>query len=60
MSKDLLGKYYQENQERLQKRAREKYQSLSNKEKQNKRQYGCERFKISLKMKNKGCLSIEK
>ena len=54
MSKDLPGKYYQENQERLQKRAREKYQSLSNKEK-NKRQYERERFKISLKMKRKGC-----
>ena len=29
MSKNLLAKYYQENKERLQKKARERYQNLS-------------------------------
>ena len=33
MSKDLLAKYYQENKERLQKKACERYQSLSKEEK---------------------------
>ena len=33
MSKDLLAKYYQENKERPQKKACERYQSLSKEEK---------------------------
>ena len=45
MSKDLSGKYYQNNKERLQKRAHEKYQSLSKEEKEKKQQNGCERYK---------------
>ena len=32
MSKDSLAKYYQNNKERLQKKARERYQSLCKKE----------------------------
>ena len=43
MSKNLSGKYYQENKERLQKKAREKYQNLSKEVKEKKQQYGCER-----------------
>ena len=34
MSKNLLAKYYQENKERLQKKARERYQNLSREEKE--------------------------
>ena len=37
MSKNLSAKYYQENKERLQKRACERYQSLSKEEKEEKR-----------------------
>ena len=36
MSNTLSVKYYQENKERLKKIAREKYQNLSNQEKENK------------------------
>ena len=45
MSKNLSAKYYQENKERLQKKARERYQNLSKEEKEKKQQYGCERYK---------------
>ena len=34
MSKTLLGKYYQENKQRLQKAAHERYQNLSKEEKE--------------------------
>ena len=34
MSKNLSSKYYQENKDRLQKKACERYQNLSNKENQ--------------------------
>ena len=37
MSKTLSGKYHQENKERLQKKACERYQSLSKEEKEKKR-----------------------
>ena len=41
------AKYYQHNKERLQKRTCERYQRLSNKEKENKKQqYGREQYKI--------------
>ena len=36
MSENSLAKYYQENKERLQKKACERYQSLSNEEKEKK------------------------
>ena len=36
MSKTLSAKYYQENEERLQKKAREKYQNLSKEENEKK------------------------
>ena len=45
MSKTLSAKYYQENKERLQKEAHEKYQYLSKEEKGKKPQYGRERYK---------------
>ena len=45
MSKTLSAKYYQENKERLQKKAFERYQNLSKEEKEKKQQYGCECYK---------------
>ena len=45
MSKNFSAKYYQENKERLQKKACERYQNLSKEEKEKKEQYGCERYK---------------
>ena len=45
MSKHLSAKYYQENKERLQKKACQRYQNLSKKEKEKKRQYGRECYK---------------
>ena len=43
MSKNLSATYYQENKERLQKRARERYENLSKEKK--KQHYGSERYK---------------
>ena len=45
MSKNLSAKYHQENKERLQKKAWERYQNLSKEEEEIKRQYGRERYK---------------
>ena len=45
MSKNLSAKYYQENKERLQKKARERYQNLPKEEKEKMQQYGRERYK---------------
>ena len=44
ISKNFSAKYYQENKERLQRKARERYQNLST-EKEKKQQYGRERYK---------------
>ena len=41
----LSAKYYQENKEKLHKKACERYQNLSKEEKEKKQQYGCERYK---------------
>ena len=49
MSKTLSAKYYQENKEGLQKKARERYQNLSKEEKEKKQQYGRDRYKKSLR-----------
>ena len=43
--KNLSAKHYQENKERSQKNAFEKYQNLSKEEKEKKRRYGRERYK---------------
>ena len=40
MLKNLSVKYYQDNKERLQRKARERYQNFSIEEKEKKRQYG--------------------
>ena len=45
MSKNLSGQYYQENKERPPKKAHERYQNLPKEEKEEKWQYGCERYK---------------
>ena len=46
MSKDLWAGYYKKNKEGLKKKkAYEKYQDLSEEEKNKKRQYGCEWYK---------------
>ena len=42
ISKDSLAKYYQDKKERLQKKARARYQSLSKEEREKKQQYGHE------------------
>ena len=62
MSKKLFAKYYQENKEKLQKKAPERYQNLSKEEneKKKKKKYGCESYKNLPKMKKIHWLSIEK
>ena len=45
MSKNLSAKYYQDNKERLQRKARERYQNLSKEKEGKKRQYGNECYK---------------
>ena len=60
MSKNLSAKYYQENKERLQKKARERYKNLLKEEKEKKDNVVVNVTKISQKMKNKSLLSIEK
>ena len=58
--KDLSAKYYQENKERLQKEAHERYQNLSKEEYEKSNNIVLNVTKISQKMKNKSLLSIEK
>ena len=45
MSESSSAKYYQENKDRLQKKARERYENLSKEEKEKEQQYGCECYK---------------
>ena len=52
MFKNLSAKYYQENKERLQEKACERYQNLSKEKKEKKRQYGHDHYK--------NCLQVEK
>ena len=60
MFKDSSAEYYQNNRERLQKKARERYQSLSKEEKEKKWQYGRELCKIRPEDEKKSLLSVEK
>ena len=60
MSKTLSAKYYQENKERLQKKARERYKNLFKEEQEKSSNMVVNVTKISQKMKNKSLLSIEK
>ena len=57
-SKNLSDKYFQENKERLQKKARERYKNISKEE--NEKSYNMKVTKIFRRMKNKSLLSIEK
>ena len=41
----MVNKYYQKNKEKLQNEARERYQNLSEEEKEKKCQYHCDRTK---------------
>ena len=59
MSKNLSSNYYQENKERLQKKARERYQNLSKEEKEKGNNMVVNVTKISQKMKRINWLSIE-
>ena len=45
MSKKLSAKFYQEKKEKLQKKARERYQNLAKEEEENKQQYGHDCYK---------------
>ena len=58
MSKNLSAKYYQENKERLQKKARERYKNFSKEE--NEKSYNMKVTEVCWRMKNKSLLSIEK
>ena len=52
----MSAEYYQKNKERLQKKARERYQDLSVEGKNKKRQYACERHSnLSEEEKNNKC-----
>ena len=59
MSKDSSAKYYEDNKERLQKKARERYQSFSKEEKEKSDDMVMSYTKIYLKKKNKSLLSKE-
>ena len=58
MCENLSAKFYPENKERLQEKARERHQNLSKEVKEKKLQYGRERYK-KMKMKKVNWLSIE-
>ena len=58
--KCLSSKCYQENKEKLQNKARERYQIFSKEVKEKKLQYGRERFKNLSEEKSKSLSSIEK
>ena len=61
MSKKLFAKYYQENKEKLQKKAPERYQNLSKEENEKKKKNTVVKVtKIFQKMKKIHWLSIEK
>ena len=60
MPKNLSAKYDHENKERLQKKARERYQNLSKEEKEKNDNMVVNVIKISQKMKKKSLLGIQK
>ena len=59
MCRTLSAKYYQENKERLPKKARERYQNFSEEEKEKSANLVVNVAKVSQEMKNKRLLSIE-
>ena len=58
MSKDSSTKYYHDNKERLKRKARERYQSLSKEVKEKRKHIVVNDTKIHKSMKNKSWLSI--
>ena len=60
MSKILSAIYYQENEERLQKKARKRYQNLSKEERKKRGNMVVNITKISQKMESKNLLSTQK
>ena len=60
MSKNLSSKYYQENKERLQKKACERYQNISEEEKEKRNNMVVNITKIYQKVKKTNWSSIEK
>ena len=58
MPKNLSAKYDHENKERLQKKARERYQNLSKEEKEKNDNMVVNVIKISQKMEKKSLLGI--
>ena len=60
MSQNSSAKYYRDNKERLQKRLAENMKVFLKKKKKKSNNIGVSNIKISLNMKNKGWLSIEK
>ena len=60
MFKILSAKYCQENKEKLQKKARQRYQSLSKEQKEKKQQYGHKHYNNLLEDEKINWLSIEK
>ena len=60
MSENLSAKYYLDNKERLQRKPREKYYSLSQEETQKSNNMVVSNTKIYRKMKNKSWFGIEK
>ena len=60
MSENLSAKYYQENNETLQKKACERYQNLSKEEQEKKRQYRHERYRNLSEEEKQKLVSIEK
>ena len=60
MCKNLSAKYSQENKERMQKKARERYQNLSKEEREKNDTMVVNATKISLKMKKKKLIENRK
>ena len=60
MFKNLSAKYYQENKERLQEKACERYQNLSKEKKEKKRQYGRDHYKNRLQVEKQKLVEYTK
>ena len=60
MSKDLSGKYYQDNKERLQKKLLKDIRVFQKKNKKKKQQYGPDRYRKPPEDGNQKLVSIEK
>ena len=59
MSKESLTKCYQKKQRKIISEVRERYQNLSEEEKEKNHQHGLERYRNLPEVKDKGWLNIE-